>query len=153
MLYCWGQDATSFASSTRMNSAALCAGFLVLHPEQERSANAQGCWNWFDTDAGVADGDASLIMSAIDQVCLVHPVHRARVAIAGLSAGATMAAQVVTRDAGCFEALVMHSGIPPGTAHSTVSALGGDASSSYGDPQELDAARMVRALAARQFRG
>ncbi|MEY8878547.1 MAG: PHB depolymerase family esterase [Leptothrix sp. (in: b-proteobacteria)] len=35
-----------------------------------------------------------------------------------------MAAWLVTRHPGRFKALVMHSGIPPGTAHSTVSALG-----------------------------
>eukprot|EP01036_Dinobryon_divergens_P033883 gene33883-43775_t len=124
MLHGCGQDANSFASSTRMNSVALREDFMVLYPEQERLANAQGCWNWFDTDSGRAHGEASLIMQAIDQVCLLHPVDRSRVAIAGLSAGASMAALVVTRDPGRFKAVVMHSGVPPGTAHSTVSAMG-----------------------------
>jgi poly(hydroxyalkanoate) depolymerase family esterase len=123
MLHGCGQDAASFASSTRMNRVALREGFLVLYPEQERLANAQGCWNWFDTDSGRAEGEASLIMQAIDQVCLLHPVDRASVAIAGLSAGASMAALVATREPGRFKAVVMHSGVPPGTAHSTVSAL------------------------------
>ena len=63
-------------------------------------------------------------MKAIDQVCLLHPVDRARIAMAGLSAGASMAALLVTRHPERFKAVVMHSGIPPGTAHSTVSALG-----------------------------
>ena len=124
MLHGCGQDANSFASSTRMNRVALREGFMVLYPEQERMANAQGCWNWFDTDSGRAYGEALLIMKAIDQVCLLHPVDRSRVAIAGMSAGASMAALVVTRDPGRFKAVVMHSGIPPGTAHSTVSAMG-----------------------------
>jgi poly(3-hydroxybutyrate) depolymerase len=35
-----------------------------------------------------------------------------------------MAALLVTRHPERFKALVMHSGIPPGTAHSTMSALG-----------------------------
>jgi hypothetical protein len=35
-----------------------------------------------------------------------------------------MAALLVTRHPGRFRALVMHSGIPPGTAHSSLSALG-----------------------------
>ena len=63
-------------------------------------------------------------MKAIDQVCLLYPVDRTRVAIAGLSAGASMAALLATRHPGRFKAVVMHSGIPPGTAHSTLSALG-----------------------------
>src|SRR5688500_8472140 len=119
-----GQDAKSFASSTRMNRIADRERFLVLYPEQDRLANAQGCWNWFDTRSGRAYGEAALIMKAIDQVCLLYPVDRARVAVAGLSAGASMAALLVTRHPERFKAVVMHSGIAPGTAHSSLSALG-----------------------------
>ena len=124
MLHGCGQDANSFAASTRMNRIAMRERFLVLYPEQDRLANGQGCWNWFDTKTGRAYGEAALIMQAVDQVCLLHPVDRARIAIAGLSAGASMAALLVTRHPGRFKAVVMHSGIPPGTAHSTLSALG-----------------------------
>lgn len=124
MLHGCSQDADSFAASTRMNRIAMRERFLVLYPEQDRLANPQGCWNWFDTGSGRAYGEAALIMKAIDQVCLLHPVDKARVAIAGLSAGASMAALLVTRHPGRFKAVVMHSGIPPGTAHSGLSALG-----------------------------
>ena len=124
MLHGCGQDANSFAASTRMNRFAMRERFLVLYPEQDRLANGQSCWNWFDTGAGRAYGEAALIMKAIDQICLLYPADRTRVAIAGLSAGASMAALLVTRNPGRFKALVMHSGIPPGTAHSTLSALG-----------------------------
>jgi hypothetical protein len=72
----------------------------------------------------VTYGEAALIMRAIDQVCLLHPVDKAWVAIAGLSKGASMAALLVTRHTRRFKAGVMHSGIPPGTAHFTLSALG-----------------------------
>ena len=123
MLHGCGQDANSFAASTRMNRIAMRERFLVLYPEQDRLANGQGCWNWFDTGTGRAYCEAALIMKAIDQVCLLHPVDKSRVAVAGLSAGASMAALLVTRHPGRFKAVVMHSGIPPGTAHSTVSAL------------------------------
>ncbi len=57
-------------------------------------------------------------MKAIDQVCLLHPVDRTRIAMAGLSAGASMAALLVTRYPERFKAVMMHS------ADSTVSALG-----------------------------
>jgi poly(hydroxyalkanoate) depolymerase family esterase len=124
MLHGCGQDANSFAASTRMNRIAMRERFLVLYPEQDRLANGQGCWNWFDTKTGRAYGEAALIMQAVDQVCLLHPVDKTRVAIAGLSAGASMAALLVTRHPGRFKAVVMHSGIPPGTSHSTLSALG-----------------------------
>lgn len=124
MLHGCGQDARSFAISTRMNRLAARERFLVLYPEQDRLANAQGCWNWFDTDGGRAYGEAALIMNAVDQACLLYPVDPARIAIAGLSAGASMAALLVTRHPERFKAVVMHSGIPPGTAHSSMSALG-----------------------------
>jgi poly(hydroxyalkanoate) depolymerase family esterase len=124
MLHGCGQDADSFAASTRMNGIAMRERFLVLYPEQDRLANGQGCWNWFDTDSGRAYNEAALILKAVDQVSLLHPVDKSRVASAGLSAGASMAALLVTRHPGRFKAVVMHSGVPPGTAHSTLSALG-----------------------------
>ncbi|MCU7373429.1 PHB depolymerase family esterase [Paucibacter sp. O1-1] len=124
MLHGCGQSAPAFAASTRMNRVAAREGFLVIYPEQDRLANAQGCWNWFDTRSGRAYNEAALILQAIDQVCLLYPADRERVALAGLSAGASMAALLASRYPERFKAVVMHSGIPPGTAHSGLSALG-----------------------------
>lgn len=123
MLHVCGQDAHSFAMSTRMNRVADRERFIVLYPEQDRLSNAQGCWNWFDTTAGRAFGEAELIMNAIDQACLLYPIDTKRVAVAGLSAGASMAVLLVSRHPERFQAVVMHSGIPPGTAYSTLSAI------------------------------
>ncbi len=124
MLHGCGQDAKGFAESTRMNRTASRERFFVLYPEQDRLSNAQGCWNWFDTSAGRAHGEAELIMSAIDQACMLYRADSSRVAVAGLSAGASMAALLATRHPARFKAVMMHSGIPPGTAHSGASALG-----------------------------
>jgi poly(hydroxyalkanoate) depolymerase family esterase len=124
MLHGCGQDAKSFAESTRMNRIAARERFMVLYPEQDRLANAQGCWNWFDTRSGRAYAEAELIMRAVDQVCLLYLADRTRIAVAGLSAGASMAALLVTRHPARFRAVMMHSGIPPGTAHSPLSAVG-----------------------------
>ena len=124
MLHGCGQDANSFAASTRMNGVAVRERFLVLYPEQDRLSNLQGCWNWFDTDSGRAYGEAALIMQAVDQVCLLYPADRARVAVAGLSSGGSMAALIATRYPTRFKAVVMHSGIAPGVAHSGLTALG-----------------------------
>lgn len=123
MLHGCRQGADDFAASTRMNRIALREHFLVLYPEQDRMANGQGCWNWFDTDTGRAFVEVALIMSAIDQVGAMHQADMTSVAVAGLSAGASMAALLVSRHPERFKALVMHSGIPPGTAHSRLSAL------------------------------
>lgn len=123
MLHGCGQDAAAFARSTRMNRLAAREGFLVLYPEQSRLANPQRCWNWFDTESGRAQGEAALILAAIDQVCLLYPADRERVGIAGLSAGAGMAALVAAQHPGRLRAVAMHSGVPPGLATSATTAL------------------------------
>jgi len=56
-------------------------------------SNAQGCWNWYDTRSGRAQGEVGAIDAAIDQVCLLQPVDPDRIALAGFSAGAGMAAR------------------------------------------------------------
>ncbi len=123
MLHGCGQDAQSFALSTRMNRLALRERFLVLYPEQDRRANPQGCWNWYGTRTQLAYGEAAILMAAVQQVRLFYPVDSGRVAIAGMSAGASMAALLVTRYPDQFKAIAMHSGVPPGAAESSVSAL------------------------------
>ncbi len=123
MLHGCDQNATGFAASTRMHVLAARAGFAVLYPEQERLANAHRCWNWHETRNGRAFSEAALIVQAIEQVCTLHGADRSRVAIAGLSAGAGMAALVAARYPDRFRAVAMHSGVPPGTADSTLSAL------------------------------
>ena len=124
MLHGCQQDAAGFALCTRINAVATRERFIVLYPEQDRLANAQGCWNWFSTRHGRAAGEAALILQAISQVCLLHPVDASRIAVAGLSAGASMAVLLASLHPQRFKAVVMHSGIPPGTADSGLSALG-----------------------------
>jgi poly(3-hydroxybutyrate) depolymerase len=63
-------------------------------------------------------------MKAVDQVAVLYAADRERTAVAGLSAGASMAALLATRYPQRFKALVMHSGVPPGAASSPASAMG-----------------------------
>jgi poly(hydroxyalkanoate) depolymerase family esterase len=180
MLHGCGQDAAGFAQSTRMNALARRERFMVLYPEQDRLASAQRCWNWYEIRNGRAHTEVALILAAIDQVCLLQPVDRTRVALAGLSAGASMAALVASRHPARFKAVVMHSGMAPGAADSTATALAamrvtdfkhrgrtavtlidvdrlGHAWSSgapnqpYSDAQGPDASRMVWAFVSKQF--
>lgn len=123
MLHGCGQTAASFARSTRMNRLAARERFLVLYPEQDRTANPQGCWNWYDTRNYHADAEAATLMAAIDQACLLYPVDRDAVAVAGLSAGASMAGLLAVAHPQRFRALAMHAGVPPGHAHSAAGAL------------------------------
>ncbi|WP_424193688.1 alpha/beta hydrolase family esterase [Ampullimonas aquatilis] len=123
MLHGCGQDAKELAACSRMNRLAARERFIVLYVEQDRLANMQGCWNWYETRSGLAQAEAAIIDKAIDQVCLLHAVDATRIAVAGLSAGASMAALLATRHPERFRAVVMHSGVAPGMAHSSVTAL------------------------------
>ena len=123
MLHGCGQDAEAFAASTRMNAIAVRERFLVLYPEQDKLSNAQGCWNWFATRSGRARGEAATILAAIDQACALHRADPARVAVAGLSAGASMAALLAVSHPSRFAAVAMHSGVGPGMAQSSATAL------------------------------
>jgi poly(hydroxyalkanoate) depolymerase family esterase len=122
MLHGCHQDAKSFAASTRMNALAARERFLVLYPEQDRLSNPQGCWNWFDLKTGRAQAEAASIMATIERVCVLYAADRPRVAIAGMSAGASMAALLAIRYPARFKAVAMHSGVPPGSADSGLSA-------------------------------
>lgn len=124
MLHGCGQTGRAFALSTRMNLLAARQRFFVLYPEQDRLANPQGCWNWYDRRVGKADAEAATLLAAVDQVCVLHAVDRDRIAVAGLSAGASMAALLGTRYPLRFKAVAMHSGVAPGAAKSPATALG-----------------------------
>ncbi|WP_416759024.1 alpha/beta hydrolase family esterase [Roseateles sp. So40a] len=146
MLHGCGQDPAGFAASTRMNRLAARERCLVLYPAQSRLANPQRCWNWFDIENGRAQAEAALILAAIDQACVLYPADRSRVVIAGLSAGAGMAALMATTWPERFRAVAMHAGVAPGLATTTASALramrGDIASAALGASTAASAASM-----------
>lgn len=123
MLHGCAQDGEALAASSRMNAIAAGERFLVLYPEQNRLANMQGCWNWYDTRSGQAQREADSLAATIDQICLRQAVDPQRIALVGLSAGASMAALLATRHPERFRAVAMHSGIAPGLAQSSATAL------------------------------
>lgn len=123
MLHGCGQDAAALAACTQMNKIAVRERFLVLYPEQDRIANMQGCWNWFDTRAGRAQREADSVDATIEQVCQKHPADPTRIVLAGLSAGASLATLMAIRHPWRYQAVATHSGVPPGAANSTASAL------------------------------
>lgn len=123
MLHGCGQTGGDLAAATRMNRLAARERFLVLYPEQERMANAHGCWNWFERRNGKAQAEAATLLAAVDKVACRYPVDLARVAVAGLSAGASMAVLMAALYPQRFCAVAMHSGVAPGTAESAATAL------------------------------
>jgi poly(hydroxyalkanoate) depolymerase family esterase len=123
MLHGCGQLALDFARITRMHQLAACERFFVLYPEQDRLANPKGCWNWCERTSGLAVAEAATLMAAVDQACKRYPVDRERIAVAGLSAGASMAALIASLFPRRIKAVAMHSGVAPGAAMSAITAM------------------------------
>jgi poly(hydroxyalkanoate) depolymerase family esterase len=111
MLHGCKQDAETFSSGTRMNQLADQEGFLVLYPEQRRLANAHRCWNWFNSSAHRAGGEAALLAGMVREVTRAHAIDPARVYIAGLSAGGAMASIMASCYGHLFAACAVHSGL------------------------------------------
>jgi poly(3-hydroxybutyrate) depolymerase len=106
-----------------MNRIAARKRFFVLYPEQERLANVQGCWNWYDTRSGRAQREVNSIDAVVDQVCQLQSIDPDRIVLAGFSAGASMAALLAIHRPARFQVIAMHSGIVAGVAHSSAAAI------------------------------
>ncbi|OZI23922.1 hypothetical protein CAL26_10965 [Bordetella genomosp. 9] len=123
MLHGCEQGATDFALGTRMHRLADREGLLLVYPQQSRRAQRHRCWHWYQPDAahGYAEADAiaGIAIAAIED----YRVDPTRVYIAGLSAGAGMAALAALRHPQVFAALGMHSGPVLGSARSAGEGL------------------------------
>ncbi|SAK92807.1 PHB depolymerase family esterase [Caballeronia glebae] len=124
MLHGAQQHPDDFAAGTKMNVAAEDAGFIVVYPEQPESANLLRCWNWFVPSNQARDtGETAALAALTNELIVRFNVDRARVYVAGLSAGGAMAINLAVTHPDLYAAAAIHSGLAFGVANEHLSAL------------------------------
>ena len=124
MLHGCTQNPDDFARGTRMNALADEFGLIVAYPLQPKSANAQGCWNWFDArHQQRGAGEPAVLAGLAQELASEFKIDRRRIFVAGLSAGGAMADILSSAYPDVFSAAGIHSGLPHGAACDVMSAF------------------------------
>jgi poly(hydroxyalkanoate) depolymerase family esterase len=91
--------------------------FALLMPEQQRSNNPNGCFNWFQPgDIERGRGEAYSIRQMVDQMVSDHAINPSRVFVTGLSAGGAMTSVMLATYPDVFAGGAIVAGLPYGAA-------------------------------------
>lgn len=123
MLHGCRQSAAEFAHDTDMARLAALHGFPMCFPQQNLTANPLRCWNWFDPRHQGQTGEAALIMQLVADLSQEYGIGPARVFVAGLSAGGSMAAILGRAFPQQIGAVGVHSGVPTDAAETITAAI------------------------------
>src|SRR6478735_3142239 len=92
-------------------------GFVLLFPEQQRSNNPNGCFNWFQpAHSQRGKGEPLSIRQMIEKSVVDHGIDRRRVFITGLSAGGAMTSNMLACYPEVFAGGAIVAGLPYGAA-------------------------------------
>ena len=111
------QNAGAYDAGSGWSTLAERYGFAVLFPEQQRSNNPNGCFNWFLPEHSQRDGGEPVsIYQMIEKMIAANGVDRSKVFITGLSAGGAMTSIMLACYPEVFAAGAVVAGLPFGAA-------------------------------------
>jgi poly(hydroxyalkanoate) depolymerase family esterase len=126
VLHGCGQTAASYDLGAGWSTLAKHYGFALLMPEQQRSNNANGCFNWFNPQDATRDsGEACSIRQMIAGMVGDIDVDQRRVFVTGLSAGGAMTSVMLATYPELFAGGAIIAGLPFGVASNAREALTG----------------------------
>jgi poly(hydroxyalkanoate) depolymerase family esterase len=111
------QSAAGYDLGAGWSTLADRFGFVLLLPEQQRSNNPNGCFNWFQAgDIERGHGEACSILQMVDSMVSHHRVDPSCVYITGLSAGGAMTSVMLATYPDVFAGGAVVAGLPYGAA-------------------------------------
>jgi len=138
------QTAAGYDHGSGWTELAAEQGFAVLFPEQQRTNNANLCFNWFvPGDISRDSGEALSIRQMIEAAVVTHGLDRKRIFITGLSAGGAMAAAMLGTYPEVFAGGAIIAGLAYGSASTIPEAF--DRMRGHGGPSKTELQRLLRA--------
>ena len=138
VLHGCGQTAAGYDLGAGWSTLARHYGFALLMPEQQRSNNANTCFNWFNSEDIARDsGEARSIREMVAHMAEAHRIDPRRVFVTGLSAGGAMTSVMLATYPEVFAAGAVIAGLPFGIASNLREALDGMFHSPERPAQEL----------------
>ncbi len=112
-------------------------GFALLLPEQRRSNNPNGCFNWFMPEHSRRDqGEPLSIRQMIEKAAIDYGIDRNRIFVTGLSAGGAMTSIMLACYPEVFAGGAVIAGLPYGAAANVQQAFESMRQSSSRSPGE-----------------
>ncbi|MDP1910436.1 MAG: PHB depolymerase family esterase, partial [Hyphomicrobium sp.] len=118
------QNAALYDTGSGWSDLAEREGFALLYPEQQRSNNANLCFNWYQPgDAARGKGEALSISQMVAHMTAQHGLDPSRVFVTGLSAGGAMASVMLATYPDLFAGGAVIAGLPFASARTLPEAL------------------------------
>ena len=137
VLHVCTQTAAAYDVGAGWSTLADRYGFALLMPEQQRSNNPNGCFNWFLPEHSRREqGEPLSIRQMIERAVIDYGVDRRRIFITGLSAGGAMTSIMLACYPEVFAAGAIIAGLPYGAATNMQQAFQSMRQSSSYSPRE-----------------